>query len=280
MDGMRRFVDPEYFEAMQVPLVRGRTFRDGERLDNAKVVLINEMLARQYFPGEDPIGRHVRVNSTGMGLNDYEIIGVVGNTKFVVSEPIKPMIYYALYTGAPSLVYVMAKAKGAAEGVALPIQKIIAGMDSDLATSDVLTMEQVIGRATTEASFNAELTLGFAGLSLVLAAVGLYGVLAYLVAQRSSEIGVRMALGAQRGQVLHLVLADGMRPTLIGLAFGLAGGVAVAQMIRELLYGVKPMDASVFVGVTVVLLGVAMVACGLPAWRAARLDPVRTLRME
>jgi putative ABC transport system permease protein len=286
LDGMRRFVDPGYFEAMQVPLLRGRTFRDGERLENAKVVLVNETLARWYFPGEDPIGRHVRVNvdylkaKTGMELEDYEIIGVVGDTKYDIAEPIKPMIYYPLYTGAPSLVYVMARAKNGVQGVALPIQKLIAQMDADLATSDVLTMEQVIGRATTGASFNAELTLGFAVLSLVLAGVGLYGVLAYLVAQRTSEIGVRMALGARREQVLRLMLADGMRPTLVGLVCGLAGGVAAARMIRELLYGVKPMDASVFVGVALVLLCVAGAACVLPAWRASRLDPVRALRME
>jgi predicted permease len=280
MDGMRRFVDPGYFEAMQVPLLRGRTFRDGERLEKGKVVLINDLMARTHFPGEDPIGRHVRVDSTGMGMKDFEIVGVVGDTKFEVAEPIKPMIYYPLYTGAPSSVYVIARAKGDAERVALPIQKVIAGMDSDLAVSAVLTMTQVIGRATRSASFNAELTLGFAVLSLVLASVGLYGVLAYLVAQRTSEIGVRMALGARRGQVLRLVLADGMRPALVGLAFGLMGGLGAARMIRELLYGVKPMDARVFAGVAVILLCVAGMACAMPAWRASRLDPVKTLRME
>ena len=143
-----------------------------------------------------------------------------------------------------------------------------------------MTMEQVIGRSTTDASFSAELTLGFAVLSLLLASVGLYGVLSYLVAQRTSEIGVRMALGAQRGQVLRLTLADGLRPAALGLAFGLAGGAAAAKLIRDLLYGVQPMDASVFVGVAVILLGVATAACLLPAWRASRLDPVRALRME
>ena len=280
MKAMRRFADPGYFEAMQVPLLRGRTFREGERLEDAKEVVINDLMARTYFPGEDPIGRHVRVDATQTGMKDYEIVGVVGNTKYRVAETIEPMIYYPLSTGAPSLVYVMARAKGEAEGVGLPIQKVIAGMDTDLAVSGVLTMEQVIGQATTSASFNAELTLGFASLSLVLAAVGLYGVLAYLVAQRSSEIGVRMALGARREQVLSLVLADGMRPVLIGLACGLGGGVAAARLIRELLYGVKPMDASVFAGVAAILLGVAVMACAIPAWRASRLDPVQTLRME
>ena len=117
-------------------------------------------------------------------------------------------------------------------------------------------------------------------LSLLLASVGLYGVLSYLVAQRTSEIGVRIALGAQRGSVLRLTLADGLRPALVGLAFGLAGGAAAARLIRDLLYGVQPLDAGVFVGVAVVLVGVAAAACLLPAWRASRLDPIRALRME
>jgi len=141
-------------------------------------------------------------------------------------------------------------------------------------------MQEVIGRETTDASFNAELTLSFAVLSLVLAAIGLYGVLSYLVAQRTSEIGVRVALGAQRGEVLRLTLADGLRPAGSGLLVGLAGGAAAAKMIRDLLYGIQPLDASVFVGVAALLLGMAILACVLPAWRASRLDPVQALRAE
>jgi ABC-type antimicrobial peptide transport system permease subunit len=155
--------------------------------------------------------------------------------------------------------------------LALPIQKVIAEMDADLPVADVLT---------TEASFSAGLTLGFALASLLLASVGLYGVLSYLVAQRTSEIGVRIALGAQRGQVLRLTLVDGLRPVTWGPLFGLAGGAAAATMIRDLLYGVQPLDVSVFVAVAVILLGVACAACVLPAWRASRLDPVQALRME
>jgi len=279
-DALRRYAEPGYFAAMQIPLLKGRTFRDGERLERAGVVIVNELLVQRYFGSEEPIGRHIRVNLHGLGTRDYEIIGVVGDTRHAVAEVAQPMAYYPLYGGFPSLAFIVVRAKQDVTSLALPVQKLIARMDADLAVSDVLTMEQVVGKSTTSASFNAQLTLSFALLSLVLAAVGLYGVLAYLVAQRSGEIGVRMALGARRGQVLRLMLVDGMRPVVLGLAVGLAGGVAAAQMIRELLYGVKPMDASVFAGVAVILLVVAGLACVAPAWRASRLDPIRVLRME
>jgi predicted permease len=278
--GVRRFADPGYFEAMGIPLLRGQTFRDGERLENAAHVLISDSLARQYFPSEDPIGRHVRVAFDNTKFKDYEIIGVVGDTRLEVARPAEAMIYYPMYSGQSSYATLVVRSSQDVTRLALPIQKLIAGEDPDLAVADILTMEQIVGRSTTDASFSAELTLGFAVLSLLLASVGLYGVLSYLVAQRTSEIGVRIAMGAQRGSVLRLTLADGLRPALVGLALGLAGGAAAARLIRDLLYGVQPLDAGVFVGVAVILVGVAAAACLLPSWKASRLDPIRALRME
>jgi ABC-type antimicrobial peptide transport system permease subunit len=149
----------------------------------------------------------------------------------------------SLATGVSERAAIVLRSSQDVNSMALPIQKLIAQIDQDLAVFHVLTMDQLIGRSTTDASFNSELTLAFAVLSLVLASVGLYGVLSYLVAQRTNEIGVRMALGAQRDQVLRLTLLDGLRPAALGLALGLAGGVAGAKMIRDLLYGVRPLDA-------------------------------------
>jgi putative ABC transport system permease protein len=153
-------------------------------------------------------------------------------------------------------------------------------MDPELAVSDVLTMDQVVGRSTTDASFNATLVLAFAVLSLVLASVGLYGVLSYMVTQRTGEIGIRMALGAPRASVVRLMLADGLQPAALGLICGLIAGGLVVRVISDMLYGTQPLDASVFSAVTALLALVASVACVLPAWRASRLDAMQALRTE
>jgi putative ABC transport system permease protein len=278
-DALRRAAEPGYFEAMGIPLLRGRTFLEGERLEQATSVIVSDLFVRKFLRDEDPIGRHIRVNVDG-ARRDYAIVGVVGDTRAAMSRPVDPMMYFPLYKGAFERAAIVVRPSREATSLALPIQKLIAQIDEDLAVFHVLTMEQVIGRSTTDASFNAELTLAFAALSLVLASVGLYGVLSYLVAQRTNEIGVRMALGAQRDQMLKLTLADGLRPAGLGLVLGLVGGMAAAKMISDLLYGVQPLDVSVFAGVTVILLAVAIAACGLPAWRASRLDPVQALRVE
>jgi predicted permease len=278
--GIRRYADPGYFEAMGIPLLSGRTFREGERLDAARQVIIEDSFARRYFPGENPVGEHVRVAlANNIDFEVFEIVGVVGDTRQELSRPTDAMIYYPTYSGRLSDSYLVVRSRLEVTRLTLPIQKLIAARDADLAV-DIQTMQQIIGWWTTDASFTAGLTLGFAVLSLVVASVGLYGVLSYLVAQRTSEIGVRMALGALPAGVLRLTLLDGMRPAVAGLALGLAGGAAAARAIQGLLYGVKPLDVSVYAGVAMILMAVACSACLLPAWRASRLDPVRALRME
>ena len=164
--------------------------------------------------------------------------------------------------------------------MSVPVQKQIAALDPQLPVSDVLTLQQVIGDSIGNASFSATLVLAFAALSLLLASVGLYGVLSYLMTQRMTEIGIRIALGAQREEVLRLALVDGLRPAFFGLVFGLAASAAAVRLIQSMLYNTEPLDPAVFAAVAGTLLAVAVIACLVPAWRASRLDPVQALRTE
>ncbi len=164
--------------------------------------------------------------------------------------------------------------------MAMPVQKQVSALDADLPVYDVMTMGQVLGKSTASQSFSASLVLAFALLSLLLAAVGLYGVLSFLVTQRSAEIGIRMALGAQRSEVLRLVVLDGMRPVIAGLLLGLAGGAAAGMMIKSILFGTRPLDPVVFAAMIGSLLLTAVIASAIPALRACRIEPVRALRLE
>jgi len=164
--------------------------------------------------------------------------------------------------------------------LALPVQKVVSQLDPDLPVSDVMTLREAIGKTTVDSEFDSLLVLAFAVIALLLAAAGLYGVLAYLVTQRTNEIGIRIALGAQRESVLRLMLADGLWPALIGLVVGLAASAVVVREIRSMLYDTEPLDPGVFAAVAAMLLAVATLACLVPAWRASRLNPMQALRTE
>ena len=190
------------------------------------------------------------------------------------------MMYFPLQDGVMSVGTIVIRSNEAVGQYALPVQRIVSEMDSDLPLSDILTMDQLLGKSTLDASFNTTLLVAFATLSLILAAAGLFGVLSYIAAQRTSEIGIRIALGAQREQVMKLMLMDGMGPAFFGLGLGLAASVAAARLLRSMLYRTEALDPAVFAGVAVTLLLVAVLACMLPAWRASRLDPMQALRSE
>ncbi len=278
-----RTADPGYFSAIWIPLLRGRFFSDDEQLEHDKFVIVNQELVQQYFPGEDPLGKHLRVLwRTPQGEN-YQIIGVVANTSYQLGRPTRPMIWFPILSGIPGNSgdsVLVVRSGGDVTPLTLPIQRLIASLDANLPVKDVLTMEQIVGESTANSNFSATLVLSFAGFSLLLAAVGLYGVLAYLVTQRTGDIGIRMALGAKRERVLRLVLIDGLRPALLGLVIGIAASVGVTRLIGSLLYGTSPLDASVFLYVIATLLISATGACLLPAWRAAQIDPMCALRAE
>jgi predicted permease len=272
---LSRWADPKYFRAMGIPILRGRTFDGGKRLNAANEVIISQSFAGQYFPGEDPLGRHLRVR----GQNAV-IVGIVGDTRYAIGETPKPVQYYPLDAGVETVGTLVLRSSHDLEQFAVPVQRIVSEMDRDLPVSDVLTMNQLLGQSTLDQSFNAALLVAFATLSLVLAAVGLFGVMSYIAAQRTTEIGIRVALGAKREQVMRKMLLDGMRPAVFGLVVGLAASLEAGQLMRDLLYEIKPLDPAVYAAVAATLLAVAALACIVPAWRASRLDPMQALRAE
>jgi putative ABC transport system permease protein len=214
------------------------------------------------------------------GATPLRIVGVVGTTRDAIAHDPYPVIYYPLYSGDPRGVTLVVHSRHDPAGIALSAQKAIGSLDPQLPVSDVLTMQQVLGESTLDARFDAILLVAFAVLSMLLAMVGLFGVLSYMVAQRTTEIGVRIALGASRERIMRQMLRDGLRPAIYGLVLGLGASVGVARLIQSLLFGTRPFDPGVFALVTVTLLVVAAVACALPAWRASRLNPVQALRTE
>ena len=281
LDASTRFVDPGYFSAMQIPLISGRFFEANLAGDRNQEVEINREFARRYFPGEDPIGKHI-VSSVTDDERSYTIAGVVGDTLEELSGSPYPAIYYSIFLGSTRSAALAVRSRAGQDpfSLALPIQKAILGIDRDLPVSRVLTMQQIVDQSSIDASFDATLLLAFAVISLVLATVGLFGVLSYVTTQRTTEIGVRLALGSSRSKVLQLLLKDGLRPAILGLAIGLLASVGVTHFIRSLLYTTTALDGGVFLIVTLTLLLAAILACLLPAWRASRLDPIIALRME
>jgi putative ABC transport system permease protein len=278
-EALIRGADPGYFSALQIPLLKGRFFTGDDRLDRAKKVVISSALARQYFPGENPLGRTLHVPARKDA--DFEIVGVVGDTLWQVGKPILPTMYFPMLDGALEQGGSLAiRTDSDPLAISIPAQKQIASLDPELLVSNLQTMQQAIGDSLGNARFSASLVLTFAGLSLLLASVGLYGVLCYLMTQRTTELGVRMALGAQREQVLRLILFDGLRPAILGLALGSAASAGITQLIRSMLYDTRPLDPAVYAAVTFTLLMVATLACMIPAWRASRLDPMQALRAE
>jgi putative ABC transport system permease protein len=278
-----RWADPGYFSALGIPLVSGRFFTNDERGTRAYKVIVNRQLVRKYFGDEDPIGKHLNVpaypHAGTPGIADYEIVGVVGDTLYQVGKDPKAALYFPMLAGTSSQTLAVHTAS-APLSFSVPVQRQIASLDPELPVSRVRTMDEVIGASLVNASLSAKLVLAFAILSLILAAVGLYGVLSYLATQRTTELGIRMALGAQRDQLLRLMLSDGMRPALLGLGLGLAVSVLATRLFQSMLFGTKPLDPVVLSSVVGTLFAVAILACLIPAWRASRLDPMQALRTD
>jgi predicted permease len=282
-DALFRAVDPGYFSAIGIPLLSGRVFTSHERLDHSDYVILSKQAADKFFTGETPLGKHVVIRMKEEKARTFEIIGVVGDTLHNIGEPLKETMYFPILEGDfdfDSNPTVVIRTAGDPLLLSVPVQKQIVSLDPSIPVYNALTLRQLIGNATASRSFSATLVLAFAGLSLLLAAVGLYGVLSYLVSQRVTEFGIRMALGAQRSEVLRLVLIDGLRPVLLGLLVGTAGALAAGSLIKSMLYGTQPMDPLVFACMLAGLLLTAVIASAVPALRACNIEPTQALRSE
>ena len=275
-----RITDSGYLRTMRIPLLAGRELRDSDGAGALRVMLINQTMANTFWPGENPIGRRVTMKDWGPPLTG-EIVGVVGDVKAgPPEEPVKNMIYWP-YAQFPSLFNdLVVRTSGDPFSVVPAIKAQVYSVNSQQPVSQIRTMEQVIGESLAQRRFSLVLIGVFAGVSLVLAAVGVAGVMAYLVAQRTREMGIRMALGAQRRDVFGLVVREGMRTTAVGLFIGLAGALALTRLMAGMLYQVEPGDPLTFALASGLLAGIAFLACYLPARSATRVDPLVALRHE
>ena len=278
-DANFRAVTPGYFKTMEIPLRRGRVFTAHDGAGASPVILINEAFARRFFPNEDPIGRILETDEGPSRRR--EIVGVVGDVRFdTLAANLEPE-FYVPYPQAPeSQVTLVVKAAGDPSRLAAPLRQAVRALDPSLPVYAVRTMDEYLAVSVSDRRTPALLLGGFAAVALLLAAMGLYGVLAYSVTRRTREIGIRVALGARPRDVLKLVVAQGMLLTVAGLFVGLAGALALTRFLSGLLYGVGAADPLTFSGVSALLLGVTLLASYLPARRAAKVDPMVALHYE
>jgi putative ABC transport system permease protein len=274
-DDFRR-VNRQYFGALRIPLLRGRNFTEQEVHESAKVVIISELLARQVFPNEEPIGKRLIM---AMGNQPFEIIGIVGDIRHRALES-QPAAAMYLPTYETPWMNIVIRTKGDPTGLAAAVRREVQGIDPDQPVADVKTMEQWLETAVAAPRYRTALLALFALVALVLASTGIYGVMSYSVTQRTHEIGVRMALGARRLDVLKLVVRQGMTLVVVGVGLGLLGAFALTRVMSTLLFGVTAKDPVTFVAVAALLTLVAFVACYLPARRATKVDPLVALRYE
>jgi putative ABC transport system permease protein len=279
-----RVTGADYFQTMGIPLVRGRFFVDADRLESKQVVIINERFAQRYFHGQDPVGKQMkplwRVGDQPPQMR--EIVGVVGNAKHLsLQEDFAPEMYLPIaQVPCPSATIVLRTETTSPATMANTLRAELAHVDPNLPLTAVRVFDEYRAGSLAAPRFNALLLSIFGGVALILTSVGIYGVIAYSVSQRTGEIGIRMALGALPSSIFRLVVGQGMTLIVISIGIGLIGAVACTRVMRSLLFGVTPWDPITFVSIAALIAAVAFLACWLPARRAARIDPIQALRTE
>jgi putative ABC transport system permease protein len=271
-------VSTDFFQTLQIPLLKGRQFTAQDTTGTPGVIIVNEILARLCWPNEDPIGKRFTV---GFEKEPRQIVGVVGSIKqTTLDAEVRPAMYLPQLQAPNNIMTIVVRTAGDPAAMAATVREQVRALDKNLPVTHVRTMEDVFHTSVAQPRFSMLVVGLFAALALVLAVVGIYGVMAYSVSRRAHEIGVRMALGARTGQVLKLVLKEGMTLTLAGIAIGLLGAFALTRVLESLLFGVSTKDPFTFVAVSVLLAVVAFVACYIPARRATKVDPLAALRYE
>jgi len=286
--GVRYTVSPDYFQTMGIELLKGRGFTSQDTPETPGVVVIDEALAEQHFHNQDPIGQHL--SQTSSGTPSFEIIGVVRHVEqddLAESASRTPQFYLSFnqipfdrLSGQVRRINLLMRTDVDPSSIATGVRREIAGLNKDQAVFNVRTMEEIVGQSVATRRFSMLLLTVFAVVALALASIGIYGMMSYAVAQRTREIGLRMTLGAQRGNVLRMVIMQGMKLALAGVALGLIASVALTRTMKSLLFGVSATDPVTFVGIALLLSLVALLACWMPARRATKVDPMVALRYE
>lgn len=279
--GRYHFVSSDYFRTIGVPLIEGRFFKPNEGLGSPKLVLINRRLARRFWPAESPVGQRITFKSDPKEQDWRTVIGVVGDVKDQPDSTDTVGAFYLSLAQAPSRQITLAvRTTAEPSSIITRVREEILHLDTRVPIADIKTLEAISQGAMATRRFTTWLAAGFAVTALILAGIGIYGMLSYLVAQRTRDIGVHLALGAQKGDVIRLMLRQGMQPTLFGIALGLTGAFGVTRLMTGLLFGVTATDATTFVACALFLLIGALLPCMLPARRAASIDPMEALRHE
>jgi predicted permease len=273
-----RVVTTGYFETMRIPLIEGRLINESDAAESTPVMLVNQTMARKYWPGQSPVGRRVLLGGTEVWR---EVVGVVGDVKhWGMDKPVNAEMYLPEAQTPWGFLNLVVRSGSNEAGVAAMLREKMREIDKNQPAPVVRTMEAVMAESNSARRFLMLLLGLFAGVAMTLASVGIYGVMSYMVSQRTHEIGIRMALGAQREDIFRLIVGHGMGLTLAGVVVGLAGAFWLSRFLADQVFGVTPKDPLTLVGVAVLLTGVALAACLVPARRAASVEPMRALRYE
>jgi putative ABC transport system permease protein len=285
-----REVSPGYIEAMKIAILKGRSFEPQDRHGSVPVVLVNETMARQYFQGEEVIGRKLRLGAPahlqpaddGEETPWHTVVGVMADVRNSLNQPVEPAIYFLHQQVAfpESSMSIVIRTGTAPAPLSRAVREAIWGVDPNLPISNLSTMEDLMAESTSQTRFTLLLLASFAAAALILAAIGIYGVMSYFVNQRTHEIGLRLALGADRGDILKMIVRQGLILAVFGLIVGLAGALGLSRYMASQLFEVSSHDPFTFVGISLLLLVVAFLAATFPALRATRVEPMTALRLD